>query len=686
MLARRSLHVLLLSLPVALVACTDDGSSKDDTGAVGGSDGGGDGGADGGADGADGGAEPSVATTLTITAPSDAEIGEWTPVTAVVLDQFGAEMDLDVTLSVSADGVAIDPAEGVQFGGDGVYVVNGTVAATDSSPELTGSSEPITVDSNGPVITVAAPLAASWFDPSTAEAPQRLTGQITDPVHPIASATLNGAPLALDADGNFDVELPATAGLLRIDITAVDTDGNAADRVLGVAQGPTSPLDVAIDPAVAINLAEGGLLALADAATSTFTASAVEAELIANNPLFSGFLPGIGSVNVRCTGFTWDSLSTGVRLDEGSLGLDLTITNLALDVMQTVSGVSSYSAPGSFTDPSTTLSLELSLSAIGRGDALVEATGSAITFTDPTYDAGGLILPSAIDPTTIFSAAFAPLAAEAVVPAIEAALEDLVLDAPLNVMGTFVGFHGEFNDIAVHPTGLSLLFDGEVVGPEPSPSAPPAPGSIVGGDPPPSSGAVLADIDFSLGQDLVNRIVHMAYQGGAFAFSFSAAELGLSPAVIELVFPGATTLDMALSARLPAALRPADGAFAFDLIEMDLLATGVMSGATEATELTHAAMHITAPVTLSTDGAGAIIADIGTPAVTVDVLDVDAAGVAAAEALEDRLGSVAVAFVGDLLPDLEVFAPAVPGFTLTTDAVAAGGVDGDWLTAACSVD
>lgn len=680
--------LLLLSLPLGLAACEDTSKDAGDTGDVGAGDGG-EGGAEGGegGEGDDGAQDPPVATTLLIEAPTDSEIGDWTPVTATVLDQYGAAMDLEVTLSVDSPAALVDPVEGVQFSADGVYVVVGTLPAADDRAELTASSEPITVDSNGPVIRIDAPLAATWFDPTVARGPLRLQGQITDPVHPIASATLNGAEIALDADGNFDVELPSDFRLMRLDVVAVDADGNAADRVLGFAQGPTSPLDRPIDPAVALNVGEGGLLVLLEDATAAFTPEAMQAELIANNPLVSAALPGLGLLRLDGQEVSWDALSIGPRLGEGSLGIDITITNLAITVDQrltTLGGV--VQSTGVFSDTSTTLSMELALSAPAPGDASVVLTDSELAFTAATYDAGGFPLPSTVNPGAIVGPLLLPLLTDATTAAFEDGLEAMVLSAPLNIMGTIVRFDGTFNEIAMHPEGLSVRFDGRVAGPAVDPSVPEAPGSLLSGGAPPTAGSVLADLDFSLGSDLVNRIVHLAYQSGAFTIELSAAELGIAPALIDLVFPGATTLDLQLQARLPPAIRAAEGSFTFDLVEMDLLATGLMAGASAPVELTHAALHLTAPVTVSTDGSGAIIADIGDPAVIVDVLDVDAAGVGAAEALEERLSSLAVAFVGDLLPDLEVFAPEVPGFTLTTDAVSAGGEGQDWMTAACSVD
>ena len=683
------LPFLLLTLPLGLAACSGDDKDQNDDGTVDPSDGGEGEGGDGTAadDGGDGAVEPAIPTTLLIEAPADAEIGEWAPVTATVLDQNGAPLDLEVTLSVESDAAIVDPAEGVQFGADGVYVVVGTLAAGDDHPELTASSEPITVDSNGPVIRVDAPSSASWFDPTVARGPLRLMGQITDPIHPIGGATLNGEPIVLDADGNFDVELPSDFRLMRLDIVAEDTDGNAADRVLGFAQGPTLPLDAAINPAVALNISEGGLLVLADGATATITPDAMQRELIAANPLFTAAVPGVGLLRMDGRTVSWDNLSIGARLGEGSLGLDLTITNLYITVDQRLTTLGGeIRSSGAFSDTSTTLSLEMALSAPTPGDALVVVTDSALEFTAASYNASGFPVPSTLDVGAIVGPLILPIVTEATRSAVEAALEALVLDAPLNVMGTVIGFEGEFNEIAMHPAGLSVIFDGVVTGPAADPSVPEAPGSLRSGGAPPAAGSVLSDLDFSLGSDLVNRIVHLAYQSGAFNIALSATELGIAPALIDLVFPGATTLDLDLQARLPPALRPASGSFAFDLVEMDLRATGLVSGASAPVELTHAALHLTAPVTVSTDGSGAIIADIGDPEVIIDVLDVDAGGVAAAEALEDRLSSLAAVFVGDLLPDLEVFAPEVPGFVLTTDSVAAGGEALDWMTAACSVD
>jgi hypothetical protein len=693
---------LPLLLPATLLACGGDKNEQSD-GEVDGSDGGSadDGGADGGGgqDGGEDGDEGPVPTTVVVEAATSAEIGAWLPVRAVVLDADGAEMPLAVTLS-AAPVATFDPIEGVQFGADGVYVLTGTLPAGDGWPELQGLSAPITVDSNGPLITLDAPLAATWPDAANSAWPTggelTVSGRVDDAVSAISSVTLNGAAVELGPDGSFSLSLPAEAGLQALVFEATDGDGNVADRALGVARGPVRPTDERLSPAVAVNLSEGGVLTLADEVSATVTEALVRAELVAANPLYSGSTRVSGlllNVVVNATNVSWTSLTPGVRLSAGQLGIDLTVQDLEITTQQLVSlGGFPSTTTGRFTDSSTTISMDLELAALARGDVGVEATRSEVSFTSPAYDSGGYTIPASLgfDFEALVSPVVGPLIADYTEAVLEEQLEAIVLDAPLDLLGAPLDFHGELDEVRVEPAGIALRFDGELSGGRLDPAVPAAPGSLHSPGPAPEPADSAADLAFALSPALVNRVIHSAWQGGVFESTLSAADLGIEPALIELIFPGAETLDLGLSARLPAAIAAREGAFSFSLLELDLRCSGLRDGGSTPDELVHAAVHVEAPVAVSAGSTGAILAEIGEPNVLVDVLElsgapVDLASVGAAEALEVRLASVAAAFVGDLIPDLDVFIPEVPGFALTTEAVVAGGASGDWLLAECSL-
>ncbi|MBL8617145.1 MAG: hypothetical protein JNM72_16160 [Deltaproteobacteria bacterium] len=696
-------RALMLLLPATLLACAGDKDQQGDGDVDGSDDGGAD---DGGADAGDGqdsggddGDEGPVPTTVVVEAATSAEIGAWLPVRAVVLDADGAELPLAVTLS--AEPLAtFDPLEGVQFGADGVYVITGTLPAGDSWPELQGVSAPITVDSNGPLITLDAPLAATWPDAENSAWPTggdlTVSGRVDDAVSAISGLTLNGDPVALAPDGSFSLSLPAGAGLQALVLEATDADGNVADRALGLARGPVHPASSPITPAVAVNLSEGGVLTLADQVSATVTEELVLSELVAANPLYSGSTRVSGllvNIVVNATGVSWTSLTPGVRLSSGQLGVDLTVQDLEITTQQRVS-VAGYTStfPGSFSDTSSTISMDLELAALARGDVGVEATRSEVSFTSPAYDSGGYTIPASLgfDFEALVSPVVGPLIADYTVAVLEEQLESIVLDAPLDLLGAPLDFHGELDEVRVEPAGIALRFDGELIGGVVDPAVPSAPGSLhsPGAAPEPADSA--ADLAFALSPALINRVIHSAWQGGVFESTLSAESLGIEPALIELIFPGAETLDLTLSARLPAAMAASDGAFSFSLLELGLRCGGLRGGSDLPEEFVHASVHVQAPVEVSASATGSILAEIGEPSVLVDVLELSGAAVAldtvgAAEALEVRLASVAAAFVGDLIPDLDVFVPEVPGFTLTTEAVHAGGASGDWLLAECSL-
>jgi hypothetical protein len=503
-----------------------------------------------------------------------------------------------------------------------------------------------------------------------------------------------GEPVAIAEDGSFSVALPAGAGLDAIRVDAVDADGNASDRIVGVARGPVLPLELPLDPAVHIALSTTGVQAVSEQIGATLTEAWVLAELVAANPLFSDIIAVGGfpvSLQINATDVRWASLSTGVRLGEGLLGVDLTITDLVIDTEQRVRfGGVTQTLSGSFTDSSTTISMDFSLVARARGDLDITSTRSALTFTSPDYNSGGYAIPSSfgLDLEAILDPLVAPVVADATAAALEDQLEAIALDAPLDLLGTTVDFTGAIRTIAVGVDGIAIGLDGLLSGAAVDPTMPPAPGSLGAAGPAPTPADSAADLSFALSPILIQRALHMAWQGGVFESTISASDLGIEPALLDLLFPGAESLDLQVHAELPAAIRGTESGVQFDLVALDLRCSGLRDGS--AAEFVHAKMHVQAPVSLSNDASGAITAEIGEPTVSIDVIEREGLSVtndtvAAAEALELRLAAVATAFVGELLPRFSVLVPEVPGLALRTERVGAAGAESDWIRAECSL-
>jgi hypothetical protein len=173
-----------------------------------------------------------------------------------------------------------------------------------------------------------------------------LAGQVPDPSQ-IESVTVDGVPVALDAEGFFSHPLTAEFGIHFLELAAHDETGSGASRICSfLASESFSPEDGFLGDALALSLAQtavddgnrgGALNSLGDVLHTVVNGAglrnALHAELVAANPLHSECymhnpISGacITSVNLTYTG----SLNQGPINGPNLVGLDLVPGGLGL--------------------------------------------------------------------------------------------------------------------------------------------------------------------------------------------------------------------------------------------------------------------------------------------------------------------------------------------------------------------
>ena len=147
----------------------------------------------------------------------DLSAGDDVDYEVVVTDAYGNAVDADVTVGCDSTDVEIEDDE-LTFLSDGVYTCTATVTGTDIQDTAI-----ITVDTEGPEITVLTPERGAWTIASSV----LMTGYVEDAVTEVDTLTINGvAPdewdgssfehtVALDDDGG---------GLTILETLATDTD------------------------------------------------------------------------------------------------------------------------------------------------------------------------------------------------------------------------------------------------------------------------------------------------------------------------------------------------------------------------------------------------------------------------------------------------------------------------------
>lgn len=117
---------------------------------------------------------------------------------------------------------------------DGINQLVVAVADTNGNKETTSAN--VVLDKTPPSLTVAKPDDNATFSPGTTSV--LVSGMTSDPD---GYVYINSIQVTLDPKtGNFNFNLPVTAGQIQIEIKAVDVAGNATIQKRAVTVSPTS--------------------------------------------------------------------------------------------------------------------------------------------------------------------------------------------------------------------------------------------------------------------------------------------------------------------------------------------------------------------------------------------------------------------------------------------------------------
>ena len=559
-----------------------------------------------------------------------------------------AVTDAAVALRVSpADGISVD---GMEL----TVLLDGDYAVTAEVQDLSAAAV-LFVDGNGPLITIDDPTRASFVDAGATT----VTGSVVDTASAVDAATLQEETLTLDSDGSFSAELTFDVGVNTLRIATSDADGNESDAVAAVIAGDFLGED---EPFEGFRLRTGSEALSSLTGDMELPLDDVETSVMDANPLVEEYTSECNGYIIEATAVTFGATDITLEPAEGALEVVATISDLQIDVWAEGSATVDVEYYGEvcFTEESTDaitvaeiiLSVDVGLSA-EDGGVVASVADSSASFVGVDEGSAGEY---GVDIEAMLEALLLPMVEDAVPGAVQAAFSEAQLDESFTISGATIDLSAEVSDVEVDAGGVELVMETLTSGTA-ADDAPAAPGSLVLLPAAPDLGE---DTSMGLSVDTLNRLLHLSWQAGAMNSTISNDELGLDPSIIGLLFDGATTLSLDLSAQLPPVVldEGADQPLSLGLGELRMEAWGAVDGTEQL--LGTISLHLSGDLTPEIkNGSLVLVVDIAD--MESDVIDIDATEVGAAEDLEMVLSLVSDGLGADLLSDVTLALPDTLG-------------------------
>jgi len=634
---------------------------------------------------------PGAPESLSISVDAvEAEVGETLALEVSAEDAYGNLLGVeDVTWTASpAEGARFDE-RGVTFDADGVYTLTATTGG------LSDSAGPVTVDSNGPLISVESPARAAYIEDDQVT----VTGVVSDGATGVSSLTVNGASVSVGSDGGFSTVVSLDEGVNVLELAASDADGNTSDVLLGVLAGTFVEDGAIIDELIELRVADSALAQLGELVTDGVSLDGLEDAVAAGNPIWEESYDDCGSRDTFISA-DFESLAAGdVSADLNAISDKLRVTTTLADVVIGVGGEYDYCASGPYSIDATVtvdavvVTTTLYLRADGGG--VVTATVNSSTVETSGYDSdfeddallSSLVSLAGVDLDAVVLEAVEAASLDAVEGALPEAVGDgmsaFELSQVVDLGGAEMGLDAWIRDITLDADGMSLGLEGTIDASSAT-GAPATPGSLlVAGDRPDLTGTS-ADLTFGLSLTTFDRMMHAAWQGGAFEQTITHEDMGLDSSLVGLIFAGATTLELRISGGMAPVMSEGTGSemYDFDMGELEVEAYGEVDG-TES-HLATLAAHATGTVQLRLNGAGDIVMTTTLNETRFDVVPEGPGGVAEAEGLEGLLGTFGATLTTGIVPSISLALPPVAGLELDPYAVEV--VGDDWAAVECALD
>ena len=288
-----------------------------------------------------------------------------------------------------------------------------------------------------------------------------VTGTATDPDADIATVTINGQTVTLDAAGNFTTTLTVKPGVTLVRAVATDAEGNIGKQTQAVMAGKMSPNDTQVDDGILTRISEETFTAIGRGTAKFIADSDLGALVAPMNPVINaGAVDGPDCLYAQAHIGALDVGSATVALVPRQGGVDIEIILNALKVPMVanyaaacVDGTSNIRANADKVKIAATLQL-----AVKNGAFDVKLINPDVTFTNLRINTGGLT--GQIINLLQIDRAIGPIlgvAAERfVVPMINKSLAGLNTTKQIDVLGKKM-------DISIRPGAIDVDVDGAMI-------------------------------------------------------------------------------------------------------------------------------------------------------------------------------------------------------------------------------
>lgn len=424
-----------------------------------------------------------------------------------------------------------------------------------------------------PVISIdpTSPLPGAFVD----DGDLRVVGSTTG----LSEVTVNGKP-ASSVAGQFDATIDAPRGMVPIEITGQDANGNHWTERYTVLAGEFEPAEGKIDDALVLRLNQAGLDDVADLLSELVVADDLLADLSTGAPVYNVYFESVWplddtDVDIYLTDLSFQPLRVHADPSPGDLHLDVRLPSLYVE-LQTFGTIPLLSNTNG--DRIVMSAQEVHIEADVRMD--VASDGSVRTsLVNPTVQMPGFditweYLWAGVDWVLDLFLDLQTLVEDALVGALDSTVPDLltgVFDAlntsfDLDLLGKSVGIRLQLSSIEADADGVQLQADLSV-------NAPSALVREEGGWLRAPS-AKLAEpshttpVSVAISDDFLNRALYEMWAANLISLTLSTEDGSLDPLMLGAL--GATQGSISVMAGLPPVAVEQDGRFVAELGEVAL--------------------------------------------------------------------------------------------------------------------
>jgi len=265
-------------------------------------------------------------------------------------------------------------------------------------------------------------------------------------------------------------------------------------------------------------------------------------------------------------------------------------------------------------------------------------------------------------------------------PIVEDALADLEIVTDIPLMGVEITLDALPQEIEIDDDGMLIALESVVTAPL-GPSAPLTLGALYNIDSVWPTYPTTDDLHLSLGDGLVNQLLHSAWQGGALDMSMDAAELGLDMSQLDSILP-LSQLQLTMRPLLPPVVGPGpSGQMELAIGDLLINVTGDPGGVSGL--MMQLAVTVIADADFSFDANNEIQFAFADPILYMDFVHADpwAVNGELAENVMESVVDLLVPSLIDTLGGLGGFAmPSLGGFGITNSTFAREAPPADYLT------